>query len=263
MNYFLNGANILVTRPIQQAASLIHQIEQHGGQAIFFPTLAIESLNNVTEIITCLKNISDYQWLIFISANAVNFAQQANNGKIDGFMQTKIAVIGKATAKVLANIGLKVDLVPNTGFTSESLLDMPALQKIEGQKFLIIRGQGGRETLASQLKQRGATVDYLEVYKRVKPKANNDALVIALLKQKKLDAITITSGDGLNNLMILLADRIIVSSILEIPLIVISTRIKSIAIKIGFKHVLVSENPADIAIIKTVSTVVCKGENCG
>ena len=258
----LSGLKILVTRPVPKAQKLARLIEQQGGEAIIFPTLVIETLNNTETIVTQFENLSDYHWLIFISANAVNFSQQANKDKKDYFKCVKIAAIGKATAKALENIRLTVDLIPDTGFNSESLLLMPELQSIEGQKILIIRGQGGRETLAKTLQQRGAKVNYLEVYKRCLPKKNNDCVVIKLLKQKKLNAITITSGDALNNLMSLLAGRIMTSLILETPLIVISTRIKEIAVKIGFKHVLVSAGPADIAIIKTVTTV-CNGEDCG
>ncbi len=258
----LNGLKILVTRPLPQAKKLALLIEQEGGEAVIFPTLAIKALSNSNAIISQLEKLSGYDWLIFISANAVNFAQQANKGKTSCFKPVKIAAIGKATAKALENIGLAVDLTPDTGFNSEALLLMPELQSIEGQKVLIVRGQGGRETLAKTLEQRGATVHYLEVYKRSQPKTNDDTVIINLLKQKKLNAITITSGDALNNLMSLLAGRIIAPLILGVPLIVISTRIKEIAVEIGFKHVLVSASPADIAIIKTVTTV-CNGEDCG
>ncbi len=258
----LHGLKILVTRPLPKAQKLAWLIEQQGGEAIIFPTLMIEALNNTNTIITQFENLSNYHWLIFISPNAVNFSPWANQRKKNYFKPVKIAAIGKATAKALENIGLTVDLVPNTGFNSEALLLMPELQSINGQNILIIRGQGGRETLAKTLQQRGAKVNYLEVYKRCLPKTNNNSVIIKLIKQKKLNAITMTSGEALNNLMSLLAGRIMTSLILEIPLIVISTRIKEIAIKIGFKHVLVSASPADIAIIKTVTTV-CNGEDCG
>ncbi len=262
MKTTLNGLKVLVTRPVHQAKKLAQLIEQQGGEAIMFPTIAIKPVKHLAVIKKSLENIAYYQWLIFISVNAVKFVQQVNNGKLDTFKQANIIAIGAATAKALETIGLEVDLIPKTGFTSEALLMMPSLQAISGQRFLIIRGQGGRETLANILKQRGAKVDYLEVYKRVKPTPINEMMVIALIKQKKLDAITITSGEALNNLMTLLMGRIIVSLLFEIPLIVISTRIKNIALEIGFKHVLVSASPADTAIIMTVTTV-CNGENYG
>lgn len=260
MNNSLNSAKILVTRPVLQALKLTELIKQHQGEAILFPTLEIEKLNNRQQIRAVFKNLSSYQWLIFISANAVNFALQANNGKIDGIKDTKIVAVGKATAKSLQDFGLKTYLVPEKGFNSEAVLAMPLLQDIENQKILIVRGQGGRETLAKNLTQRGAKVDYLEVYKRIMPKIDNSAL-INLLKQQQLSIITITSGEALDNLIMMLGHEI-KYQLFEIPLIVISERIKKIAVEIGFKQVFVTENPADMAIIKTVITV-CNGENSG
>ncbi|NOQ34275.1 MAG: uroporphyrinogen-III synthase [Methylococcaceae bacterium] len=260
MNTVLNSINILVTRPKQQGLSLIKLIEQHGGTAINFPTLEIIPLINNQQIKTKLEYLADYQWHIFISANAVNFALQANNGKIESFKQAKIAAIGKATAKALEEAGLIADLIPEIGFNSEALLAMPPMQSLKNKKFLIIRGEGGRETLAQTLKERGATVDYLEVYKRVQPKADNSA-ILALLAEKKIQAITITSGEALHNLIAMLGNEI-QATLFNIPLIVISERIKQIAQDLGFKQVHVSASPADTAIIKTVTTV-CNGEDSG
>ena len=256
----MNGAKILVTRPALQTTGLIQLIESHNAEPVVFPTIEILPLARSHKITTYLSNLSHYQWLIFISTNAVNFALQANNGKISDFKQAKIASVGKATAKALENAGLKVDLVPSIGFNSEALLESPELQNIQEQTFLIIRGEGGREILADTLRQRGAKVDYLEVYKRVMPKIDNSN-IIALLKQQQLAAITITSGEALHNLFAILGSTVH-AELLQTPLIVISERLKHLANDLGFQQVLVSASPADTAIIDTVITV-CNGDNSG
>jgi uroporphyrinogen-III synthase len=244
----LKSKRILVTRPQQQAINLIALIEQHGGQAISFPTLEIVPLTNDV-VKTPLENLKSYQWLIFISANAVNFAVAANNGKIGYFTQAKIAAVGKATAKALENVGLTVDLLPETDFNSEALLATAALQQVQNQHILIVRGCGGRETLRQELQKREAKVDYWEVYQRQIP-AIDTAPVVTLLQQQRLDWLTITSSDALHNLVAMLETH--KALLVNVPLVVISERIKQIAKSIGFKKIVVSSSPDDAAILNTM-----------
>lgn len=250
---------ILVTRPQQQADNLIHLIEQHGGLAIAFPTLEITPITNLQPAIEKLQNLKTYQWLIFVSANAVNFAVAANNGKIGHFRQTKIAAVGNATAKALQNAGLTVDLVPEIGFNSEALLAMTALQQVQNQQILIVRGRGGREVLAEELKKRGAEVDYCEVYQRQIPTIDT-APVVNLLTQQGLDILTVTSVEALQNLLTLLEPH--KDLLVNIPLVVISERIEQIAKSIGFKKVVVSSSPDDAAILNTM-IILTNGEDSG
>lgn len=259
MNTSLHGKHILVTRPQHQATTLVQLIAQHGGQAIAFPTLEIVPVTPPETAKPQLENLKTYQRLIFVSANAVNFAVAANNGKIGHLTQTKIAAVGKATAKALQAIGLTVDLVPETGFNSEALLATESLQHVKNQQILIVRGVGGRETLADELKKRGATIDYWEVYQRQMP-VINPAPVIALLNRRQLDILILTSAESLQNLIIMLESY--KTLLLNVPLVVISERIKQIAEITGFKKIVVSSSPDDAAILNTM-IMLTNGEDSG
>jgi uroporphyrinogen-III synthase len=253
----LNGARVLVTRPAHQAENLSRLIQARGGEAVRFPVLDIVARDNIDEIQDALKNLGKFQWVVFISPNAVNFALKANNGKIDRLKAVRFAAVGRATAQALEAAGLTVDAVPEQGYTSEALLAMPQIQQIKGQSCLIVRGKGGREELANTLRSRGADVQYLEVYKRTIPSIDNSQ-VVQLLTQHRLDVITVTSGEALQNLLIMLGEenhRLL----LPIPLVVVSDRIGQLAAGMGFKRIAVTESPADTAILETV-TIVCNGE---
>lgn len=253
----LSGFKILVTRPIAQAKPLSVLIEQQNAEVVFFPTLAIEPLKNTPDY----KMPQTIQWLIFTSANAVNFFLKMDFKQKDCLKKTKIVAIGKATAKALEKKGMKVDLMPLAGFNSEALLNLSAFQSanINLQQVLIVRGHNGRGLLKESLKQRGALVNVLEVYKRVKPAVKNINPLLTLLQKKQLDVITITSGEALHNFLSLLKDPSMILLALEIPLVVMSQRLKNIAITLGFKQIFVTENPSDKAMIKSVITV-CNGE---
>lgn len=250
----LNGAHILVTRPEHQAENLSHLIEERGGVAVRFPTLDIVSRDNADEIQDTLANLDRFQWVIFISVNAVNFALKANGGKIARTKSVRFAAVGQSTAQAMKVAGLPVDLVPENGYNSEALLAMPQLQQIEGQNCLIVRGEGGREQLATVLRSRGAEVNYLEVYKRISPRIDSSS-VVKLLEQHSLDVITVTSAEALQNLNLMLGEKN--NKLLSlIPLVVVSDRIRRQAFDMGFNRVTVTKSPIDTAILETVITCV-------
>ncbi len=255
----LNGARILVTRPEHQAENLSRLIEEQGGVAVRFPTLEIVAKDVTNDIKNTLTNLNQYQWIIFISVNAVNFALQANNGKIAEFISAtcrltvKFAAVGQATAQAMKRAGLPVDLMPTDDFSSEALLAMPELHQLEGRHCLIIRGEGGREQLADTLQSRGAKVTYLEVYKRIMPRIDS-SLIDSMLQQHCLDVITVTSVEALQNLNLILGNKIKQLSL--IPLVVISDRIRHIAADLGFNRIAVTDKPSDAAILETVITCV-------
>jgi uroporphyrinogen-III synthase len=254
----LNGACVLVTRPAHQAENLSRLIEEQGGSAIRFPTLAITAMDDACTIKNTLAHLDRFQWLVFISVNAVTMHRYyLDGGKINRFKSTRIAAIGQATAQALALSGLPADLAPENGYDSEALLAMPQLQQLSGQNCLIVRGAGGREELASALRSRGANVEYLDVYKRIIPGIDNSQ-VLLLLAQDKLDVITITSGEALQNLLTML-DKEYHQRLFAVPLVVISNRIRQIASGMGFKRIAVTNSPSDVAILETVIMYVSGG----
>lgn len=250
--------NVLVTRPRHQAERLCYLIEQQGWNAIRLPTLEIVAVKK-EEIKQQLKTINKYQWLIFISANAVNFAIKANNGKIDCFNNSSIAAVGNATGKALTVAGLSAELIPKTSFNTEGLLATKEMHDVKGKSCLIIRGEGGRESLADGLRDRGAKIDYLEVYRRIQPQVIN-LTGISMLQQGKINAITISSGESLSNLLTMIGKKIHYK-LISVPLIVISHRIKILAEQIGFKHISVTEKTGDAAMIETLITRLSRTQN--
>ena len=255
MNKVLSGVRVLVTRPEHQAENLSRLIEEQGGIAVRFPTLEIVATDNVDRIKDALANPDLFQWVIFISANAVNFALKANGGKIARTKSVRFAAVGQATAQAMTMAGLTVDLVPDNGYNSEALLAMPQLQQVEGQHVLIVRGESGREQLATTLRNRGAEVNYLEVYKRVIPRIDSSS-VVKLLAQHSLDVITVTSVEALQNLNLMLDEKNNNKLLSLIPLVVVSDRIGQQAFDMGFNRVTVTSSPIDTAILETVITCV-------
>jgi len=186
----LTALSVLVTRPAAQGASLCARIAALGGEAVAFPVMTIEP--TITD-----TNPAASDWTIFVSANAAQYGL----GKVsDG---GRIAAIGNATAAVLKSANKTPDIVAPPPHTSENLLAMPELSTVAGQRFLIVRGVGGRDTLRTELTQRGAIVEYLDVYRRA-PAAPSAGEVFALEERWQsggIDVVTLTSAEILDCLL--------------------------------------------------------------
>lgn len=246
----LNGLGVLVTRPAHQAGHLCDLITAAGGRPIRFPTLAIRDLSANPIVQEQLARLDDYHLAIFISPNAVHYGLAAINRRGHLPSGIKLATVGKGSAIALEQaLGRGPDIVPTESYDSEALLALPELRRVSGQRILILRGEGGRELLAETLRQRGAMVDYLEVYRRECP-IPGDADPMEWLE--KTDIITITSSEALQNLINLTAaaQR---SQLLTRPLVVVSARTAALAKQLGFRHpALVTQRAGDEAILQAL-----------
>lgn len=195
----LAGRTIAVTRPPEQATKLTAAIEAAGGAVISFPLLDIQGLPDLSDFHQAITPIAQFDWVIFISSNAVQHGMPLlKQAGIPPHL--KFAAIGPTTVASLQGFGIDKILSPQERFDSESLLALDAFQSMQGQGVLIVRGVGGREVLAETLKQRGAEVVFGECYRRVNPQ--NSAQVLAQAHaQDKLQGIVVTSSEALRFLL--------------------------------------------------------------
>lgn len=191
----LDGLNILITRPRDQAASLAQGVEQAGGKALLFPLLDIVPVPDAAELNNQLAHLDQYQLAIFISPNAVQYGMTALKAAGPLPPQLRIAAVGQGSARALHAMGIPAVIAPRDRFDSEALLALPELQEVTGWKVIIFRGNGGRELLGDTLKARGATVGYATCYHRLKPAVDLNALLAA-----QPDALTLTSSEALLHL---------------------------------------------------------------
>jgi uroporphyrinogen-III synthase len=122
-------------------------------------------------------------------------------------------------------------IVPDAGADSEHLLALPALAETAGKRILIFRGEGGRELLADRLRAGGARVDYAECYRRGRPESD-PAPVLEALAKGGLQAITVFSGETLDNLLDLMGEA--APTLFPLPLFAPHARIADHARARGF-----------------------------
>lgn len=246
----LAGVGVLVTRPAHQADRLCALIKAAGGTAVRFPALAIVAPEDPEAARAVVDRLAGFDLAVFISANAVQYGLALLGGAKGLPAGLSIAAIGAATARALAQAGCRVDLRPEGGFDSEALLAAPELQDMAGRRVLIFRGQGGRELLADALRQRGASVEYAEVYRRARPEASADG-VLRRWQAGDIHIVTATSNDALRNLYDLLGEpgR---SQLRETPLVVVSTRMLKLARELGIAAEVMVAAPGDDTLVQAI-----------
>ena len=248
----LQGIRVLVTRPTQQAAGFSAAIEAEAGAVVQLPALEIQPNDDALAHARC-GAASDYDWVIFISQNAVQHALP--HLPLAWPSQTRIAAIGQATADALMSASLNVDVLPGNGSNSESMLEALASKDLSGQRILIVRGKGGRETLAKGLSAQGAKPEYAEVYRRACPDVGSAD--IKQVMQQGVDIITIASGETLVNFSTIIknaaADVNHSQDLLDLPLVVASSRIAKLVAQSGFTGtVVVAPHPGAEGFINAI-----------
>ena len=244
----LQGRRILVTRPAAQSAALASLIAERGGVAICFPLLDILPADDWQCLEDAVSRLDQFALAIFISPNAVEFSLPRLLARRPWPACLQAAAIGPGTVSRLADFGITETIVPQGRYDSEALLDLPPLQAgcIYGKRVLILRGNGGRELLAETLRTRGATVECVACYRREPPSDNS--VIVSLLHNNGLDALTLSSSEGLRNLLDML-DTGSRERLLALPVFVPHQRIAEEAERHGLRHVVLT-GPADAGLVE-------------
>ncbi|MDR0770308.1 MAG: uroporphyrinogen-III synthase [Burkholderiales bacterium] len=197
-NTALKGMGVLVTRPLKQAQVFAKLLEQYGATPVVLPTIEIAPPPDRQPLFEARAQLGAYDFVMFVSANAVEQALIASPAWPENV--TALAP-GQGTAEALRQAGVpdQAILVPASRFDSEGLLEMPALQRMQGKRVLILRGEHGRELLGDTLEARGAEVARVTCYRRICP-AGDAEFLWPLLQQNRLQAITLAAGEALDNL---------------------------------------------------------------
>jgi len=164
----------------------------------------------------------------------------------------QIAAVGQRTAEALRQQGGRVDIAAPPPYNSEALLSSPALQTVTDKHIAIFRGEGGRELLGNTLTERGASVRYIEVYRRTETSVD---IAETLRQAGDISIVVVTSGEGLRNLVSLAKQAQLSDWLLGRQLAVISTRLAHLSKELGFTQpALVAAQATDEALLQAIMT---------
>ena len=196
----LLGRGVVITRAREQASSLVRLLEEEGACCLEFPTIDIRPLPDSGPIRQAIRDLAGYSWVVFTSVNGVEYfwSQIASMG-LDSriFGGIKVAAIGPATAESLKQRGIRPDLLPEK-YVAESVVQGMLELGVRGEKVLLPRAETAREVLPESLRQAGASVDILPVY-RTELSGGSPDEVAASLADGQVDYITFTSSSTVEN----------------------------------------------------------------
>ena len=249
----LHGKRILLTRPAHQSAGWQQTLAEAGAHCDSIPMLAIAPIADPAGI-QAIKNLvldfDQFDHAIFVSQNAVHYGFEWLEDYWPQLPQgPRFYAIGAATARAIANHGPEPERDSQQGsMDSEALLALSTLQSPDGERVIIFRGQGGRTLIGDTLEQRGARVEYCELYQRLLP---TDAATKLADYPHTPDVITVHSGETLENLHQCLI-RAQCQALFAIPLVCPSARVAAQAVKLGFTRAIAASNAGDSAMLAAV-----------
>jgi len=201
----LFGKTVLVTRAREQASTLTSELEALGAQCIEAPAIKLVPPESYAELDESIDKLNTYNWLIFTSVNGVEyFFNRLHVMKRDSraLGHVHIAAIGAQTAAKLKGYGILADIVP-LEFRAEGIVAALTGRIEQGMSVLIPRALVARDLLPEKLREMGATVDVVPVYRTLVGDADGEMLT-EKLATGSIELVTFTSSSTVTNLLDLL-----------------------------------------------------------
>ncbi|HEU4795236.1 MAG TPA: uroporphyrinogen-III synthase [Pyrinomonadaceae bacterium] len=205
----LAGRTVVVTRAASQAGEFVAELEAYGAKVIICPTIEIAEPESYERLDEAIDHLYGYDWLIFTSANAIEFFLRRLNTrrvKIEDLDEIKVCAIGQASADKLRDAHVHVDVVPSQAKAEGVYAALTEYaggpQYLHGLNILLPRAGVGRDYLPKALEEAGARVDVVTAYRTVVPE-NLDRGRLSAMLAGSADCIAFTSSSTVKNLALL------------------------------------------------------------
>lgn len=173
----LAGRRVVVTRAAAQAQDLVTLLEAAGAIPVVVPLIEIVAVDSELATLSDL-DLSDFDWVVVTSPNGAKYLSPS---------PAKVAAVGQATAEVLRQGGVAVDLIP----TVQSAQGLLAEFKGSGT-VLLIQAADADPALATGLRERGLAVTVIAPYRAVPAKIS----AAQQLRVLSADAVLFASGSA-------------------------------------------------------------------
>lgn len=191
----LTARRIVVTRAAAQSAALMEKLRAAGALPVATPAIEILPPDSPASLRDAADRLASFQWCVFTSSNAVR-ALAGELGETAWPASVRVAAVGNATAKALADAGIPVHFQPSSAVAEALARELPLPS---GDRVLWPHGNLAKTELADALTARGGVVEAVVAYRTV---ADVGLLgVVDALRDGRVDAITFTSASTVRHVV--------------------------------------------------------------
>ncbi|WP_394228906.1 uroporphyrinogen-III C-methyltransferase [Pseudoalteromonas spongiae] len=235
--------HILLTRPEEKSQQLAERLSNMAIKSTIQPLLALEAIA-----------VSEQQLAMLESADIVLFVSQ-DAARFLHALKPKLAkhshclAVGKSTAETVTELLNKPCASPLVE-TSEGLLAMPELNNVASKQIVLVKGKGGRNKLAQELKAREAIFQPLAVYQRLANANLNDAMA-AKWQANGINAVVLTSNASIDSFLTIATNKTWLS---QLTVYLVSERcVNYLQEKANVKHIINCQGADNDSIVNAIA----------
>lgn len=123
----LSGADVVLLRSPDRAGPMTRELRSRGARVQLMPLIDFQRPADTEPVSAALRRLGagDFSWIIFTSATTVGALSRAAEelgGTLPGLCSgTRVAAVGKGTARALEAAGLSTDLLPGADQSARGL----------------------------------------------------------------------------------------------------------------------------------------------
>ena len=227
---------VLLTRPAGSSRALAKHLRAAGYEVLIVPTISI-SRNDVHR-----DRFAGYDWVIVTSASGVRALP-------DGLPPARWASVGPATATALEARGIHPELVASRGDATSLATELP---DVAGNRVLLARAESATPELPILLRERGADVVEVALYKTIRGPSRQRAPLARALATGVV-AVVFMSGSAIEGYLALGGDR-------SIPAVTAGATARRAALSAGLSVAAEAAGQTPAAITRAVMSAHATGE---
>ncbi len=256
-----NSSNFRVVLTRENNSAVAEILRAKGGiEVVEMPLIKVERNVDDADFADIMEEMGTYDWITFSSANGVRhffeqFLKSAQDIRAIGI--ARLACVGEATARELANFYLRADVVPEESNAIEMIRKMGEYETLDNLKILCVHGNlAARDYIEFLEKEHHALVDAVEVYKTIGVEIDKNSDVAKQFRKKGADVVVFASPSAVDSFAKNAVNLLLDEKALRPKIVAIGLTTAEAVKKFGMSVAAQAETPSPESVAKAVLSVL-------